>query len=213
MAIAQYDITPWREFTIPTNEGFTSGTIYTDPSSSEVRTQLQSQHSQMKKYVNETLVPAINNTYTKAETIEQINEAVFDSGNVTPVVVQGMIDTSIAGKQDTLVSGTNIKTINDESVLGDGNLTITGEFKGVDVTKPVGTPNVYDIHDEPFVAPVDCWVFCQTARSQPAWWIDGVQVFGTSGQTSTCPVFPLKAGQTLSTSAGSSTKVVVWEFK
>ena len=31
------------------------------------------------------------------------------------------------GKQDTLVSGTNIKTVNNESLLGSGNLTITGE--------------------------------------------------------------------------------------
>ncbi len=31
-----------------------------------------------------------------------------------------------AGKQDTLVSGTNIKTINGASVLGEGDLTVTG---------------------------------------------------------------------------------------
>lgn len=32
----------------------------------------------------------------------------------------------LAGKQATLVSGTNIKTINNESVLGSGNITISG---------------------------------------------------------------------------------------
>ena len=32
----------------------------------------------------------------------------------------------ITGKQDTLVSGTNIKTINGNSILGPGNLTVTG---------------------------------------------------------------------------------------
>lgn len=31
-----------------------------------------------------------------------------------------------AGKQDTLVSGENIKTINGDSILGSGNLTISG---------------------------------------------------------------------------------------
>ena len=31
----------------------------------------------------------------------------------------------ISGKQDTLVSGTNIKTINNESILGSGNITIS----------------------------------------------------------------------------------------
>ena len=35
----------------------------------------------------------------------------------------------MAGKQDTLVSGTNIKTINGNSILGEGNIEITGGSK------------------------------------------------------------------------------------
>jgi hypothetical protein len=34
--------------------------------------------------------------------------------------------TALNAKQDTLVSGTSIKTINDESILGSGNITISG---------------------------------------------------------------------------------------
>lgn len=34
------------------------------------------------------------------------------------------VETSLANKQDALVSGTNIKTVNNESLLGDGNLEI-----------------------------------------------------------------------------------------
>ena len=33
---------------------------------------------------------------------------------------------SVTGKQDTLISGTNIKTINNESILGSGNISIQG---------------------------------------------------------------------------------------
>lgn len=33
---------------------------------------------------------------------------------------------SVGGKQDKLVSGTNIKTINGASILGSGNITISG---------------------------------------------------------------------------------------
>lgn len=33
---------------------------------------------------------------------------------------------SVAGKQDTLVSGTNIKTINGQSILGSGDVAISG---------------------------------------------------------------------------------------
>ena len=36
------------------------------------------------------------------------------------------LETAMNGKQDTLVSGTNIKTINNQSILGEGNLEITG---------------------------------------------------------------------------------------
>lgn len=36
------------------------------------------------------------------------------------------IESAVSGKQDTLVSGTNIKTINNQSLLGEGNLTIEG---------------------------------------------------------------------------------------
>ena len=36
------------------------------------------------------------------------------------------VATAISGKQDTLVSGTNIKTINNNSILGSGNLTLDG---------------------------------------------------------------------------------------
>lgn len=45
------------------------------------------------------------------------------------------------GKQDALVSGTNIKTINNESLLGSGNLTIAGEpgDDGVGISSVVQT--------------------------------------------------------------------------
>ena len=36
------------------------------------------------------------------------------------------IDTALNGKQDSLVSGTTIKTINGNSILGEGNIEITG---------------------------------------------------------------------------------------
>jgi len=51
----------------------------------------------------------LSNYYTKSET----------SGATE-------IQTALANKQDTLVSGTNIKTINNTSILGSGNITIEG---------------------------------------------------------------------------------------
>ena len=41
------------------------------------------------------------------------------------------VETTLGNKQDTLVSGTNIKTINNQSILGEGNLEVSGD---VDLT-------------------------------------------------------------------------------
>ena len=45
-------------------------------------------------------------------------------------VVVSKINELVDYKQEILVSGTNIKTINNESILGSGNITISG---GTDV--------------------------------------------------------------------------------
>ena len=47
-------------------------------------------------------------------------------GNIAMASDLEPLKTSIDNKQDTLVSGTNIKTINGESILGSGNITISG---------------------------------------------------------------------------------------
>lgn len=44
----------------------------------------------------------------------------------TSAQTQSAITEAVSGKQETLVSGTNIKTINNESILGSGNITIQG---------------------------------------------------------------------------------------
>lgn len=52
-----------------------------------------------------------------------------------------LIKNSISGKQDALVSGTNIKTINNTSLLGSGNITVGGGGGGLsfDDVYPVGS--------------------------------------------------------------------------
>lgn len=44
---------------------------------------------------------------------------------------EGIVD-DVAKKQETLVSGTNIKTINGQSVLGEGNIEISGSGGGIE---------------------------------------------------------------------------------
>ena len=59
------------------------------------------------------------------------------SNFITSGDAQTQINNSISGKQDTLISGTNIKTINNQSILGEGNITIEGG--GTGVTYSAGT--------------------------------------------------------------------------
>ena len=55
-----------------------------------------------------------NNADTKADTATSRVESV---------------ETSLGNKQDTLVSGTNIKTVNSQSILGEGNIEVSGGIK------------------------------------------------------------------------------------
>lgn len=57
---------------------------------------------------------------------QNTSELVNDSDFVNSSEVSTEIQTAIATKQDTLVSGTNIKTINNNSLLGSGNLQLNG---------------------------------------------------------------------------------------
>lgn len=72
----------------------------------------------------------------------------------TSAQTESAITQAVSGKQDTLISGTNIKTINNESLLGSGNITIQGGGGTVDQTIISGSTNavaggaVYDKFDE-----------------------------------------------------------------
>ena len=52
------------------------------------------------------------------------NKVAEVGGKVAEVPTKQYIDNAVKGKQDTLVSGTNIKTINGESILGEGDVKV-----------------------------------------------------------------------------------------
>lgn len=72
------------------------------------------------------------------------NKTAEDLGIITPTKTSELIndsdfvtETKLAIKQDKLISGTNIKTINNETLLGDGNIEIEGSTDYVElVNKP-----------------------------------------------------------------------------
>lgn len=58
--------------------------------------------------------------------ISDISIPLTDIFNPANYYTKSDVDTALTGKQDTLVSGTNIKTINGNSILGSGDITIQG---------------------------------------------------------------------------------------
>lgn len=77
---------------------------------------------------------------SSAEPQNGYNEYIYVNGNweligettidLSGYVTENELETALAGKQDTLVSGTNIKTINGYSILGEGNIQIQGGSGG-----------------------------------------------------------------------------------
>ena len=118
--------------TVPTsNTAFTNDAGYVN--SGEVETQITS-----KGYIT---------GYTESDPVFQASAASgiseqditnwnnkLNSSDLEPYYTSAQTDTAISnatsGKQDTLVSGTNIKTINNQSLLGSGNIEIQGGSGG-----------------------------------------------------------------------------------
>lgn len=69
----------------------------------------------------------VNNTITGAQIIAAASGGSATWGGITgSLPAQTDLQTALNAKQDTLVSGTNIKTINSTSLLGSGDITIAG---------------------------------------------------------------------------------------
>lgn len=92
----------------------------------------------------------LSNYYTKSETsgATDISTALALKADTATTYTKTETDNAITAatstKQDTLVSGTNIKTINNQSILGEGNIDIQGGGSssytagdGIDITNDV----------------------------------------------------------------------------
>ena len=70
-----------------------------------------------------------------ADTYYIITDA--QAGDLTNYYTKSETNTLLNGKQATLVSGTNIKTINNESLLGSGNIDIQGGGKAIEAGRGI----------------------------------------------------------------------------
>ncbi len=67
-----------------------------------------------------------SNTGTVTSVAVKMNNSTKGTVTTSGTIDLGTVITDISDKQDTLVSGTNIKTINNNSLLGSGNISISG---------------------------------------------------------------------------------------
>lgn len=85
------------------------------------------------KTINNQSMLGSGNISTPNTTYSEITEAEIEGGNgttlrtITARRAKKIIDTAKEGKQDTLVSGTNIRYINGYGLMGGGNVELTGE--------------------------------------------------------------------------------------
>lgn len=71
--------------------------------------------SQLNNDANFISKDIADETYASKENVENVEESI------------GNLSNELSSKQETLVSGVNIKTVNGESIIGSGNITIAGE--------------------------------------------------------------------------------------
>ena len=83
----------------------------------------------------------VNNTITGAQIIAGASGGGATWGGITGTLsTQTDLQSALNAKQDTLVSGTNIKTVNGNSLVGSGNVTIGPKLLGY--SGILGTPSV-----------------------------------------------------------------------
>ena len=132
---------------IPDVSGFvTSGDVETQIGTAMATETARTESTYLKEHqdISGKLDKTDFNTYTGA-TETALNGKV---DLTTYTAYTGSTATAIAAKQDTLVSGTNIKTINNQSLLGEGNITIQGGGGGGETVVEL-TKAQYDALDPP----------------------------------------------------------------
>lgn len=83
----------------------------------------------MQTYVTQQLEPYATTANVTSEIETATNDMATNAGvdaKLTDYATTANVTSQLSTKQDTLVSGTNIKTINGESLLGSGDLPISG---------------------------------------------------------------------------------------
>lgn len=89
----------------------------------------------------------VENTADKDKNVATSVKATQDSnGNI--IAATYATKAELGGKQDTLISSTNIKTINNESILGSGNITISGGGSNITVDDSLSSTSTNPVQNK-----------------------------------------------------------------
>lgn len=84
----------------------------------------------IQEFVGQKIAELVDSAPEELDTLKELSAALNDDSNFATTIVN-----AINQKQDTLVSGENIKTINGSSILGEGNIVLdTSTYKGLPET-------------------------------------------------------------------------------
>ena len=105
-----------------------------------------SELNDLQENIESAFVPLTDGKQLSTEDYTEEDKAKLDSikivdavsANSTALVTSSGISKALENKQDTLISGSNIKTINNKSILGEGDITLD-EISIDDKLKPDST--------------------------------------------------------------------------
>ena len=179
-----------------TDIAFASTSGYTNPTSElETRKQLSYPLKELKTF--------INNTVSVDESDNAI-QLVVDNGDLkyrtepNGALIDLDFATLLATKQDTLVSGTNIKTVNSTSLLGSGDISVSG-FAGIDTANVIYSTTGFINTSPYYTATADGFVVVRQRGRTNHISIGGEDVAGSnSGSDEFGEIWcPIKKGQVL----------------
>ena len=86
-------------------------------------------------------------TISSKKTFSTLPESSIVPTTNNQLVNKKYVDDSLVSKQDILVSGSNVKTINNESILGSGDISITGKLPSITTTTNIWEleEGIYDV--------------------------------------------------------------------
>ena len=93
----------------------------------------------MPTKLNQDQIDGLSDDLNSLDSVDDSLEVKISTEDSINDQVDVTLSSSILEKQDKLVSGTNIKTINGNSVLGSGNISISGVANPITLSSKVGS--------------------------------------------------------------------------